>query len=81
MYATSSLIAVTAVEVMIGSSLMLLTAIVKVSETVTPLLSVAVTFTEMAPTSSFFGVPLNVRVSALNVSQEGNPPPFASVAV
>ena len=42
--------------------------------------SVAVTLTAMAPASPSEGVPLNVRVEALKLSQDGNALPFDKVA-
>ena len=44
-------------------------------------LSVAVTFTAIVPTSPFNGVPLKVRVAALNASHDGNALPSESVAL
>jgi hypothetical protein len=35
---------------------------------------------EIVPTSALSGVPVNVRVAAVNVSQLGNTPPSAFVA-
>ena len=42
--------------------------------------SEAVTRTAIAPTSALAGVPLNVRVAALNESQLGSAEPSLSVA-
>ncbi len=42
--------------------------------------SVAVTLTAFEATSLFSGVPLKVRVPALNVSHDGNAEPSTSVA-
>ncbi len=65
----------------VGVSLVLATVMSNVSdaEAVDP--SVAVTFTDIVPTSSFSGVPENVRVVASNDSQLGRAFPLGSVAV
>jgi len=55
----------------VGASLVLLTVRSNSSETNADELSVAVNLTVMVPTSSFNGVPLNVRVPAVKVSQAG----------
>ena len=51
------------------------------SETEAPLISVAVIFPTNTPTSEFGGVPVNVLVSALNVSHDGIAVPSSIVAV
>ena len=60
---------------------MFVTVTVKVSVIAALPLSVAVTFTSIAPTLGFNGVPLNVRVSASNDSQDGRALPSESTAV
>ena len=60
---------------------MLVTVILKVSDTAAPALSVAITLTAIVPTSELVGVPEKVRVEASNESQEGSDEPFESVAV
>ena len=61
----------------VGASLTLATTMLKVSETVPPLPSLAVTSIEIVPISEFDGVPLKVRVRGSKLSQAGNaPPPF-----
>ena len=57
------------------------TAMSKVSLTVPPLLSSAVTLTDTVPTSAAAGVPEKVRVEAVNVSQAGSAVPSDFVAV
>ena len=57
------------------------TAILKVSLAERPPRSVAETLTPTVPTFAAAGVPLNVRVAALKVSQEGSAEPSAAVAV
>ena len=64
----------------VGASFVLVTVILKVSETVAEP-SLAVTFTAIVPTSELVGVPENVRVEALNESQEGREDPLDKVAV
>ena len=64
----------------VGASLVLVTVILNVSDTVADP-SLAVTFTAMVPTSEFVGVPEKVRVEALNESQEGSDEPLDNVAV
>ena len=65
----------------LGASLVFVTVILNVSEIAALPLSVAVTFTSIAPTFAFKGVPLNVRVLALKESQDGSALPSESVAV
>ena len=65
----------------VGASFVLPTVMLNVSEIAVLLPSVAVTFTASTPTFAFKGVPLNVRVAAVNVSQEGSALPSESVAV
>ncbi len=65
----------------VGASLVLAIATSKVSDTVPPRPSSAVTLTEIVPTSPLAGVPLNVRVASLNVNHAGNAPPPANWAV
>ena len=60
---------------------MLVTVILNVSVIAALPLSVAVILTSISPTFAFKGVPLNVRVAAVNVSQEGSALPSESVAV
>ena len=55
----------------VGASLTLDTTILKVSEASAPPESVAVNLTAIDPTSLLVGVPLKVRVAALNVSHSG----------
>ena len=55
----------------IGASLVLATVIRKLSVTVALLLSLAVTVTSTMPTFAFVGVPENVRVAGVKVSQLG----------
>ena len=57
------------------------TAILKVSLAARPPRSVAETLTPSVPTFAAVGVPLNVRVAALKVSQAGSGEPSAAVAV
>ena len=64
----------------VGASLVLVTVILKVSETVADP-SVAVTLTAMVPTSEFVGVPVKVPVEALKDNQEGRDDPLDKVAV
>ena len=58
-----------------------LTTMSKLSETVPPLPSLAVTFTVRVPTSPDAGVPLKVRVAGAKVNQVGRalPSPFVAV--
>src|SRR5262245_43681606 len=63
-----------------GASLVFPTAILNMSDT-EALLSLAVTFTAIVPTSPAPGVPENVRVVALNDSQPGSGASVSSVAV
>ena len=56
----------------VGASLVLVTVMVKVSDTVPPLPSLAVTVTLTGPTSPLAGVPLKVRVLASKLSQAGS---------
>ena len=65
----------------VAPSSTLATLITKVSLTEALEPSVAVTFTEMEPTSPFRGVPLKVRVWELKLSQDGRAAPPARVAV
>ncbi len=79
--AVSSAAGVSGIEVTtVGASLVLATVKLKVSLTEAPALSVAVTCTEIVPTSLLVGVPVKVRVAALNVSHEGKGVPPANVA-
>ena len=64
----------------VGASLVLVTVILKVSDTVA-VPSLAVTFTAMVPTSELVGVPEKVRVEVLKESHEGRDDPLDSVAV
>ena len=64
----------------VGASLVLLTVSSKVSLTVPPLPSSAVTAILKIPTSSLVGVPLKVAVLALKLSQLGKGEPSARVA-
>jgi hypothetical protein len=63
-----------------GASLVLAVASEKVSSTLPPCGSVAVTLTSRLPTSSLPGVPAKVRVAASKLSQAGSAEPSASVA-
>src|SRR5258706_197715 len=63
-----------------GASLLLATLMSKMSEAEALDPSVAVTLIETAPTSSFSGVPLKVRVDGLKESHDGNTVPSARVA-
>ena len=63
-----------------GASLVLATVMSKTSDTAALALSVAVTLMLRVPTSALTGVPLKVRVAALNASQEGSAEPLDSVA-
>ena len=65
----------------VGALLTLPTVIAKVSLTVAPSVSVAVTWMFKLPTSPLPGVPLKVRVAASKVNQVGNGLPSDSVAV
>ena len=65
----------------VGASLTLSTVMAKVSLTVAPALSVAVTLTFKLPTSPLSGVPLKVRVLGLKLNQVGNGLPSDSIAV
>src|SRR5207342_3041170 len=65
---------------MTGASLVLPTTMLNVSDTGSAP-SLAVTFTASVPTSPLPGVPLKVRVAAVNVSQLGNVLPSPLVAV
>ena len=56
----------------VGASLVLATVRWKVSSTDAAVAVVAVTLTEIVPTSPFAGVPEKVRVAALKVSQAGS---------
>ena len=64
-----------------GASLTPATTISKVSVTVPPLPSLAITSIDTVPTKSLVGVPLNVRVPALKLNHAGNAPPPASCAL
>src|SRR5688500_10751734 len=64
----------------VGASFVLATVIVNVSLADPPLPSDAVIRTLTAPTSPFAGVPLKVRVAALNDSHAGSADPSARVA-
>ena len=64
----------------VGASLVLVTVILNVSETVADP-SLAVTFTAIVPTSELVGVPANEFVSESKISQEGREDPFDNVAV
>ena len=57
------------------------TAILNVSLAARPPRSVAETLTPSVPTFAAAGVPLNVRVAALKLSQAGSGEPSAAVAV
>ena len=61
--------------------MVLVTVRLKVSEPVALLPSVAVTLTDITPTLAFNGVPLKVRVAALNASHDGRALPSERVAV
>src|SRR3989337_2432496 len=63
-----------------GASLMLAMLIVKFWEALAPDVSVAVTRTASAPTSSFKGVPEKLLVAGSKLSQAGSGLPSASVA-
>ena len=63
-----------------GASLVLATVTVKSWVALAPAVSVAVTLTLSAPTSSFRGVPENVWVAGSKVSQDGRALPSARVA-
>ena len=65
---------------MTGASLVFVTVILKVSDTVADP-SLAVTLTAIVPTSAFVGVPEKVRVEVLKESQEGRDDPLDNVAV
>ncbi|MNI61253.1 hypothetical protein D3C73_1165140 [compost metagenome] len=64
----------------VGVSFTFNTLMEKSLDTCAPAVSVAVTLTTTVPTSLFPGVPLNVRVAGLKVSQLGKLLPPASVA-
>jgi len=66
--------------VTVGASLMFSTVSANVLLMLAPAASVAVTLTEIVPTSPFAGVPVKVRVVASKLSQAGRALPFASVA-
>ena len=65
----------------VGASLVLTTVRSKISLTTPPLLSVPVTLRLSRPTLAFCGVPLNVWVAGLKLSQVGSALPLARVAV
>ncbi len=65
----------------VGASFEFATTTLNVSVTVPPLPSSAITSMEIVPTSSFAGVPLNVRVAASKLNHAGNAPPPANCAV
>ena len=67
--------------ILLGASLVLATAMEKVSLMATPAASVAVICTLMEPTSAFNGVPLKVWVEVLKLSQVGREEPSLKVAV
>ncbi len=60
--------------------MVLATTMSKVSVTVPPLPSLAITSIDTVPTLAFEGVPLKVRVAALKLNQPGSEPPPASCA-
>ena len=74
-YATSS-DAVAVSPAFEGASFVFVTVIVKSSLAAAPLPSVQVVLTATVPTSPLAGVPLYVRVLAVNVIQPGNALPF-----
>ena len=61
--------------------MVLVTVRLKVSVIAKLPLSVAVTLTAITPTLAFNGVPLKVRVAALNASHDGRALPSERVAV
>ena len=72
MYSASSATVVTAVESIVGASLVFATVIVKVCVTVTcPSVTVSVTSLPEVPTFAFSGVPVRTPVAAVKVSQLG----------
>ena len=77
----STLLWATGATLTTGASLVLATVSANVTLACAPARSVAVTRRLKAPTCSLAGVPLKVRVAALNESQLGKPLPLASVAV
>ena len=77
-FSVASAVSATAVGAVSG---VVVTTILKVSLAARPPRSVAETLTPSVPTSAAVGVPLNVRVAALKVSQAGSAEPSAAVAV
>ena len=77
-FSVASAVSATAVGGVFGG---VVTAILNVSLAARPPRSVAETLTPSVPTSAAVGVPLNVRVAALKVSQAGSAEPSAAVAV
>ena len=79
--ASSSVTAPVVTPAIEATSLVFVTVILNVSLIAALPLSVAVTLTSIAPTFALSGVPLNVRVSASNESQDGSALSSDSVAV
>ena len=77
-FSVASAVSATAVGGVFGGGA---TTILNVSLAARPPRSVAETLTPSVPTSAAAGVPLNVRVAALKVSQAGSGEPSAAVAV
>ncbi len=77
----SSVMAMDGGAVITGASLTALTTMSKVSLTLPPLPSLAITSMLSVPTLALPGVPLKVRVAASKLSQAGSAPPPASCAV
>ena len=77
-FSVASAVSATAVGAVFG---VVVTTILNVSLAARPPRSVAETLTPSVPTSAAAGVPLNVRVAALKVSQAGSAEPSAAVAV
>ena len=78
---SSSKMAMDGGAVITGASLTALTTISKVSLTLPPLPSLAVTSMLSVPASALPGVPLKVRVTGSKLSHAGRRPPPASCAV
>ena len=77
----SSVMAMDGGAVITGASLTALTTMSKVSLTLPPLPSLAITSMLNVPASALPGVPLKVRVAVSKLSQAGRAPPPASCAV
>ena len=77
-FSVASAVSATAVGAASG---VVVTTILKVSLAARLPRSVAETLTPSVPTFAAAGVPLNVRVAALKVSQAGSAEPSAAVAV